>query len=330
MFAVKDGSGQQMNLDGVLNLTKPSGWTSHDVVAKLRRVLKGIRVGHAGTLDPAATGVLPILLGKGTRIAEYLLTWDKEYRAVLRLGQTTDTLDATGTVLKECEINHLTPETIRIACAAFQGDISQIPPMYSAVKVQGVPLYKSARAGKIVERQSRLVTVHDLNVLQVDGADVTLQVRCSKGTYIRTLCADIGSKLKVGGYLLSLERQRVGPLALEESYTLEEAIECFHVDHVVPCVLSLDEALGHLPVVIVSDVAAERARHGVAVPFHAVQWDRSSREVLSSDRCMVRLKGTNQQLVGIGAVQRDAMIEDRSVAVVKVLSERSKTIVTVH
>lgn len=318
-----------MNLDGVLNITKPPGWTSHDVVAKLRRVLKGIRVGHAGTLDPAATGVLPILLGKGTRIAEYLLTWDKEYRAVLHLGQTTDTLDATGTVLKESEINHLTSEAIRIACTAFQGEISQVPPMYSAVKVHGVPLYKSARAGKIVERRSRRVTVHDLNVLQVNGPDVTLQVRCSKGTYIRTLCADIGGKLNVGGYLLSLERQRVGPLALQESYTLEEAIECFQVGHVVPDVLSLDEALAHLPAVIVSDVAAERARHGVAVPFHAVQWDCSSEDVLSNDRSTVRLKGSNQQLVGIGVVQRDGMIENRSVTVVKVLSE-SKTIVTVQ
>ena len=201
-----------------------------DVTRRGREVAWGIRKTFAWAMrdyDPAATGVLPILLGRGTRIAEYLLEWDKEYRAVLRLGQTPDTLDATGTVLTECPTDALTSESIHAACAQFLGEIEQVPPMYSAVKVAGVPLYKSARAGKTIERESRRITVYDLRVLTINGRDVTFHVRCSKGTYIRTLCADIGSVLKVGGHLLQLMRQRVGPLCVEDACTLDEAIDSF-------------------------------------------------------------------------------------------------------
>ena len=190
--------------DGVLNVSKPFGWTSHDVVAKIRSLLRGVKVGHAGTLDPAATGVLPVLIGRGTRIAEYLLDWVKEYRVVLRLGETTDTQDATGTVLSRCSVEDLTDERIREAIARFLGTGKQVPPMYSAVKVAGVPLYKSARAGRTVARETREVQVYELDVLGIRGAEVDLRVVCSKGTYVRTLCADIGEALGVGGHLHSL------------------------------------------------------------------------------------------------------------------------------
>src|SRR3982751_6345623 len=171
MLAIREKGLEPAVLDGVLNVNKPAEWTSHDVVAKLRGVLKGHRVGHAGTLDPAATGVLPVLVGRATRIAEYLLEWDKEYRAVLRLGQATDTLDATGTVLTECATDRLTDASIQSAFARFHGDIPQIPPMYSAVKVSGVRLYKAARAGKTIERAPRRVTIHELQILRTDGRD---------------------------------------------------------------------------------------------------------------------------------------------------------------
>ena len=193
-------------VDGVLIIKKEAGWTSHDVVAKIRHLLGGVKVGHAGTLDPAATGVLPVLIGRGTRIAEYLVEWDKEYRAVLRLGETTDTQDATGTVLARHTTDSVTPEAIHEVVGRFHGPIEQVPPMYSAVKVGGVPLYKSARAGKTIARDARTIVIHTLEVEAIHERDVTLRIVCSKGTYVRTLCADIGEALGVGGHMLALEQ----------------------------------------------------------------------------------------------------------------------------
>jgi tRNA pseudouridine55 synthase len=156
-------------MDGVLVVNKEAGWTSHDVVAKVRHLLGATKVGHAGTLDPAATGVLPVLIGKGTRIAEYLVPWDKEYRACLRLGESTDTQDATGTVLQRLMTDNVTPANVEEAIGRFRGEIQQIPPMYSALKVRGVPLYQSARAGKTIVREPRTVTIHALEVLTIEG-----------------------------------------------------------------------------------------------------------------------------------------------------------------
>ena len=210
-------------VDGVLTIKKESGCTSHDVVAKVRHLLGGVKVGHAGTLDPAATGVLPVLIGRGTRIAEYLVEWDKEYRAVLRLGETTDTQDATGTVLASQVKDQVTLKAIHEVVGRFRGTIEQVPPMYSAVKVGGVPLYKSARAGKTIARDARTIVIHTLEVEAVQERDVTLRIVCSKGTYVRTLCADIGEALGVGGHMLALERRRVGPLTIDKALTVDRA-----------------------------------------------------------------------------------------------------------
>jgi len=207
--------------EGILVVKKEVGWTSHDVVAKVRSLLGGIKVGHAGTLDPAATGVLPVLIGRATRVAEYLVDWDKEYCAILRLGETTDTQDATGTVVAQFDTSEVDNQALHDVVAQFRGPQQQLPPMYSAVKVGGQPLYKAARAGKTVERQERAIVIHELKILAVDGRDVTLSVVCSKGTYIRTLCDDIGQALGVGGHLLALERRRVGPLSIDQALTIE-------------------------------------------------------------------------------------------------------------
>ncbi len=258
--------------DGILNVNKPAGWTSHDVVAKVRGLVKGLKIGHAGTLDPAATGVLPVLVGRGTRIAEYLLDWDKEYRAVLRLGRTTETQDATGAVLATRSLDGLTEAQIRSAIARFRGRITQVPPMYSAVKVDGVPLYKSARAGRTVEREPRTVEIYELEVLSIAGADVTLRVRCSKGTYVRTLCADIGEALGVGGHLLSLQRTRVGPLAVEQALTLETIGARAAAGRLTEDLLALDDALASVPAIVVDGRTAEHVRHGAAVPAGAGRW----------------------------------------------------------
>lgn len=303
--------------DGIVNVNKPAGWTSHDVVAKLRGLLKGPKVGHAGTLDPAATGVLPILVGRGTRIAEYLLEWDKEYRAVLRLGQNTDTQDATGTVLVTHAIDGLTEEKIRAAIAPFRGRITQVPPMYSAVKVAGTPLYKSARAGKTVEREPRTVEIHELDVLGIAGSDVTLRVRCSKGTYVRTLCADIGEVLGVGGHLLSLERTRVGPLTVERALTLDEVGARVLDGRLAEDVLLLDAALEMMPAVIVDGQTAERVRHGAAVPAGVGRWVSVHHGIPTA----VRVKDAAGRLLAVGNLSSESTASDTvpGIAIEKVL-----------
>lgn len=296
MTVAETGVAQHVGIgDGILNVNKPAGWTSHDVVAKLRGLVKGSKVGHAGTLDPAATGVLPVLVGRGTRIAEYLLDWDKEYRAVLRLGQTTDTQDATGAVLAARSLDGLTEAQIRSAIARFQGRITQVPPMYSAVKVDGVPLYKSARAGRTVERAPRSVEIYELEVLGIAGADVTLRVRCSKGTYVRTLCADIGETLGVGGHLLSLERTRVGPLAVGQALTLDEIGARAVAGRLAEDLLALDDALAAVPAIVVDGRTAERVRHGAAVPASAGRWMAQP-----GQGPVVRIKDETGRLLALG------------------------------
>lgn len=253
-------------IDGVLTIKKEAGWTSHDVVAKVRHLLGGVKVGHAGTLDPAATGVLPVLIGRGTRIAEYLVKWDKEYRAVLRLGETTDTQDATGTVLVSRENEQVTPEAIQEVVDRFRGPIEQVPPMYSAVKVGGVPLYKSARAGKTIARDARTIIIHTLEILAIQGRDVTLRIVCSKGTYVRTLCADIGEALGIGGHMLALERRRVGPLTIDHALTIDEVVNRHALGRLGEDLLSLDHVLDQLAIIVVDGQTADRIRHGVPVP----------------------------------------------------------------
>jgi tRNA pseudouridine55 synthase len=293
--------------DGVLNIKKQAGWTSHDVVARLRKSFGGRRIGHAGTLDPEATGVLPVLIGRGTRIAEYLLDWDKEYRAVLRLGETTDTLDATGVVLERRPVKGLSEEAIRQALAGFKGRIRQVPPMYSAVKIKGVPLYKTAREGRVVDRPMRDVTVHRLEVERINGEDIHLSVVCSKGTYIRTLCADIGEALQVGGHLFSLERTRVGPLTLDQALTVEEVESQVRAGRIPsPCV-SLDAALSGMPACKVGPETARVVLHGAPVPYESVmEWDLSPADPKPGRAESVRIKDHEGRLLAIGLLSAGA------------------------
>jgi len=315
---VKAAAGPALG-DGLLNVRKAVGWTSHDVVAKLRTLLGGPKVGHAGTLDPAATGVLPVLIGRGTRIAEYLVDWEKEYRAVLRLGETTDTQDATGTVLSQHPTDQLTPEAIRTAVERFRGPLTQVPPMYSAVKVGGVPLYKAARAGRTVERGPREVTVHDIEVVGMDGRDVCLRVVCSKGTYVRTLCADIGEALGVGGHLLSLERSRVGPLTIERALTLEEIGSRLLLGRLADQVIQLDEALAALPALVVDEATAGRVLHGAPVSGRAVTGGTAAGISGLAAGQTVRLKAPNGRLLALGKV--GAHDAEPLVSILKVLAD---------
>lgn len=208
-------------MDGIINVYKEKGFTSHDVVAKLRGILRMKKIGHTGTLDPAAEGVLPVCLGKGTRLCDMLTDKTKTYRAVLLLGQETDTQDTTGLVQAEYPV-HVTEEEVREAIVSFLGDYMQIPPMYSALKVNGKKLYELARQGKEVERQARPVQILDIQIESIDLPRATFSVTCSKGTYIRTLCYDIGRKLGCGGCMESLLRTRVDRFELKDSLTLSQ------------------------------------------------------------------------------------------------------------
>lgn len=293
-------------IDGVLNISKPAEWTSHDVVGKLRRSLGIRKVGHAGTLDPMATGVLPILLGKATRVSEYLMEWDKEYEAILRLGQDTDTQDATGVVIQERPVAGITEEAIREAAAKFVGNLQQVPPMYSALKVEGQPLYKMARAGKTVDRQPRPVTIHQLDVLSVDIPEVSFRVACSKGTYVRTLCADIGEALGVGAHLRQLCRTRVGPIHFEDSvspldvnpeYLLQEDDRVFW---------GLDAVLGHLPEVKIDFSMRVRALNGAPIPPSSVSSESLFSQGPGSTEGIVRVKDSDGQLLGLGKFEQSA------------------------
>ncbi|MCI8337085.1 MAG: tRNA pseudouridine(55) synthase TruB [Lachnospiraceae bacterium] len=211
-------------MDGILNIYKEPDFTSHDVVAKLRGILHQKKIGHTGTLDPAAMGVLPVCCGKATKVCELLAEKDKTYQAVCKLGVVTDTQDDTGEILEEHSFKDVTEEEVREAAVSFLGESSQIPPMYSAIKVHGKKLYELAREGKTVEREPRSIYISQLDILQVDLEEGTIliEVTCSKGTYIRTLCHDIGGKLGTGAVMQSLVRTRVADFVIEEAVTLGE------------------------------------------------------------------------------------------------------------
>ena len=259
-----------MLMDGFLNINKPAGWTSHDVVARLRSLLKVKKVGHTGTLDPAATGVLPICLGKATKLARLLTETDKEYRAVMRLGETTDTQDATGKVLARRVVPELTEAQVLTALIPFTGKILQVPPMYSAVKINGQPLYKAARAGREVEREARTVTIRRLQLIGMEGNDVTLEAVCTKGTYIRTLCADIGERLGVGAHLQRLVRTRSGPFRIEEAISVTEAEAAVKEGRIREKVLSAAQVLKDFPSMSVTHQGARLLLHGTPIGLQAV------------------------------------------------------------
>ena len=214
-----------MPMNGIVIIDKPQGWTSQDVTARLRRVFNTRRIGHGGTLDPMATGVLPVFVGRATRGVEFFEHAEKTYEATLLLGTTTDTEDTSGTVLEQKEVN-LTQEEFLNILPRFRGEILQIPPMYSALKVNGQKLVDLARKGKTVERQPRPITVFELTCLEFSGNTASLRVRCSKGTYIRTLCKDIGDALGCGGCMAQLRRVQAGEYTIQEAVPLTELLEC--------------------------------------------------------------------------------------------------------
>lgn len=234
-------------IHGIVIIHKEKGFTSHDVVAKLRGICGQKKIGHTGTLDPEATGVLPVCLGSGTKLCDMLTDKDKEYVAELMLGVETDTQDMTGTVLTRHPVA-VSQEQVRDAVLSFQGSYMQVPPMYSALKVNGKKLYELAREGKEVERQAREVRIEEIEILQMHFPVVRLRVVCSKGTYIRTLCADIGQKLGCGGAMESLVRTRVGKFSLEQALTLGQLQELKDRGRLAEAVAPVESVFDSCPV----------------------------------------------------------------------------------
>ena len=253
-----------MEPSGVLIVNKSEGMTSHDVVNRIRRLYGTKKVGHTGTLDPLATGVLVILIGRAAKAAEYLVADSKEYVATLRLGLTTDTEDITGNILTECSALP-SLEQIKSTVAKFVGDIMQIPPMYSALKVNGRKLYDLARAGVEVEREARPITVYSIDTDPTEStSDHILRVSCSSGTYIRTLCADIGAALGCGGVMATLCRSRAGDFRLEESHTLEE-IEALEIDERIALLKPLHSLFESLPEIRLAPFFEKLSRSGCQI-----------------------------------------------------------------
>lgn len=238
-------------LTGVLAVYKPAGYTSHDVVAKARGILGMKRIGHTGTLDPQVTGVLPLCLGRATRIVEYIQELPKEYVATLRLGLSSDTEDLTGTITETVDEVHVTEAEVLAVLNSFKGVISQVPPMYSAVKVDGKRLYELAREGKTVERKSREVEIYEMEMTDMvwngNYPDITFRVLCSKGTYIRTLCVDIGRALGLPGVMVELTRTMSAGISASHCLTLEQIAEYKEAGTLEPHLIAADEAISHLP-----------------------------------------------------------------------------------
>ena len=257
-------------MDGILVIRKEKGYTSHDVVAKLRGILHMKKIGHTGTLDPVAEGVLPVALGRGTRLVELLTEKEKTYEAVLRLGVSTDTQDMTGTVLSEMPVT-VTEEEVREAVESFVGEQMQVPPMYSALKVNGKKLYELAREGKTIERKPRPVVFYEIRIMDISLPLVRISVTCSKGTYIRTLCNDIGEKLGCGGAMEELLRTRSGNFTLEESLMLSQVEEAVSDGTIMEKIVPVEEVLSMYPALTATAEGDRLLHNGNPLPETMVQ-----------------------------------------------------------
>ncbi len=253
--------------NGIIIIDKPADWTSMDVCSKLRRLLDERRIGHAGTLDPMATGVLPVFVGRATRAVEFAESGGKTYVAGLKLGLETDTQDSTGQVLAEQAVT-CDRAAVEAVLEGFRGDILQVPPMYSALKVNGKKLYQLARKGKTVERKPRPITIFGLDILRQDAPDhYTIQVTCSKGTYIRTLCHDIGQKLGCGGVMDALRRTEAAGFTLEQAVTVEQVVQAAEAGQAQSLLMPVDTYFARYPALTIQGKAERLCRHGNGFPW---------------------------------------------------------------
>jgi tRNA pseudouridine synthase B len=290
-------------LNGIIVINKPKNYTSHDVVAKVKKLLNIKKVGHTGTLDPNATGVLPLLLNSGTKLSKYLIEHDKEYEVTLKLGIRTDTLDGEGKVLEKKEVDRKILENtkqIEKVLNSFTGKQTQVPPMYSAIKVKGKKLYEYARKGENVEVQPRQIEIYNIELQKVDikKQEIEFKVQCSKGTYIRTLCEDIATKLGTIGYMKELNRTKVGKFGLEEAITiekLEEYIENKKYEDLN--IITMEELLKEKEKIVLNEKNLEMFLNGVKIK-------------IENKTGIYRIYNENKQFIGTGVVQENKLKRD--------------------
>jgi tRNA pseudouridine55 synthase len=290
-------------MNAVVNLHKPADISSHQAVQRVKRLLRVRKAGHAGTLDPMATGVLLVCLNEGTKITRFLADLDKEYTMTVKLGESTDTYDATGTVLRQHPVGVLDEANLQSVLKRFTGRIQQVPPMYSALKKEGTPLYKLARKGISIERAERPVTIHSLSLLRLRLPFLELKVTCSKGTYMRTLCEDIGNVLGVGAHMVSLTRTRIGRFRIEDAVLPEELGTKGQAVH------SMESALSHLPGVVLTHHAFVKAGHGMSPSVRDIvdSTDNAGGGLFPPEEKeqFVRLLGPGAKLFGVGKCSRE-------------------------
>ena len=289
-------------MDLIINLNKPSGITSQQAVTRVKKILTAKKAGHTGTLDPLATGLMIVCLGEATKVSRYLLDMDKKYQARVKLGERTDTRDAGGRVIETADISSFTEGALLDAVMGFRGTIEQTPPMYSAIKVGGKALYTLARKGLEVERKSRTVMIHDIEVTGIDLPFFDLVVSCSKGTYIRTLCEDIGRKLGTVAHLAALKRLAVGRFAIEDALTFDELA----LRDPVPdgqSIFTIDNALSAMPEIILDEEESRKVQQGQQIPVR--------RADLYEGLPAVKLKGPGGELIGIGNIESGIVVIGR-------------------
>jgi len=277
------------DVDGILLLDKPLGRSSNNALQKVRYLFQAKKAGHTGSLDPLATGVLPICFGQASKVTPYLLDADKSYRCTAQLGITTTTGDKEGEVLQEREVTLFSEDDVEAVLETFRGPIQQIPPMYSALKHNGQPLYKLARQGIDIKRKPRDVTIHELVLIEKTEDTITLDVRCSKGTYIRTLAQDIGEALGFGAHLSMLRRTHVSPFNCDKLYTVEDIEKLAEEGKLEEALLPIDTALQELPSLNLSEEETKLLRNGIKV-----------KKADTPDSDMIRLYNQNHTFIGIG------------------------------
>jgi len=285
------------DVDGILLLDKPLGRSSNSALQKVRYLFNAKKAGHTGSLDPLATGVLPICFGQASKVSAYLLDSDKRYIFTAQLGVTTTTGDKEGDVLKTREVTKFTEQQLETVLQNFRGEIEQIPPMHSALKHNGQPLYKLARQGIEIERKAREVTIHELTLIEISADTITVDAHCSKGTYIRTLAQDIGEALGFGAHLSMLRRTNVSPFDCSKLYTIEEIEKLAETNELAGVLLPIDSALVKLPSIVLSDEESKRIQHGLKV---------SRRDIPEND--MIRMYLEDGEFIGIGRYSSDQQL----------------------
>ncbi len=284
-------------MDIIVNLNKPEGITSQEATTEVKKILRAKKAGHTGTLDPMATGVLLVCINRATRVASYFFSLDKEYHAIMKLGEVTDTQDSTGTVIRKVEILDIDEKAIEDALAFFKGRILQKPPMFSALKYKGRALYKYARKGEEIKRDYREVTIYNIELLGIDLPFVTFKVACSKGTYIRTLCNDIGERIGVGAHLFSLKRTAIGPFSINDGLSLDELTETARKGLKGRGIYEMDDALLWMPLLTINGGLVKSVKNGVPLKIEQIQGLIEDMKVSPG----IRIKSPDGELLAIGS-----------------------------